>query len=239
MIVTVLGASGRTGSYVASHLFAAQHQVFGGVRRAESADGVQALAVRSHNTAGPGVRPVVVDLLGPVDELRDRLGRSEVVVNATGTTDPRMGGPRVDREGTINAVRAAEAAGVRRFLQISAMYADRPEDGPETLREVLQAKRDGDEAVQASGMDWTIVRPGRLVDETLTGQISLARSLPDGGAIPREDVAALVATCLIWPPTVGLAFDVVSGTTPILEALAQFAPLPGENPDEPADAVGA
>lgn len=225
MIAIVLGASGRTGSFVASHMFAAEHTVFAMIREPGSKKFVQRLGRLSHNTAGPGVQPVVGDLLGDPDHLVEAFRGCDAIINAAGTDQLDVSGRVVDREGAQAAIEAAGRAGVKRFIQISSMYADRPERGPEQLRGLLEAKQASDTALTRSGLDWTIIRPGGLSDSVLTGQIRVGRRLDKGGTIPREDVAALAAVCLSWPQSIGLAFDVVSGQTPILKALAELAPI--------------
>lgn len=225
MIVSVLGASGRTGRFVSSHLFASGHDVLGIVRRAETIGDVGGLG-RPTGPGAKGVQVAVVDLLGDRDALLEAITGSDAVINAAGSYDPEATGPSVDREGAIAAIEAARSAGIGRFIQISSMYADRPDDGPEFLRTVLRAKHDSDAALQASGLDWTIVRPGGLVDTGLTGQVTVSRRLEAPGQISREDVAAVVGSCLTMPRTVGFAFDVIGGQTPLLTALDDLTEKP-------------
>jgi uncharacterized protein YbjT (DUF2867 family) len=60
----------------------------------------------------------------------------------------------VIRQGTVNVVEAAKAAGVRRFINMSALgAADRPGF------DYMQAKWRAEEAVRGSGLAWTIFRP--------------------------------------------------------------------------------
>jgi uncharacterized protein YbjT (DUF2867 family) len=87
------------------------------------------------------------------------------------------------------------------------------------MRPYYEAKAGADEALAASGLDHTIVRPGSLTDEPGTGRVSAAEQL-DYGAIPRDDVAAVLVAVLDAPGTIGKAFDLVSGDTPIEEAVA-------------------
>jgi uncharacterized protein YbjT (DUF2867 family) len=70
-----------------------------------------------------------------------------------------------------------------------------------------------------SGLQWTIVRPGGLTDDPGTGRVTVGEEL-SRGSIARDDVAAVLAAALATPTTIGRAFDVISGTTPIEEALA-------------------
>jgi uncharacterized protein YbjT (DUF2867 family) len=83
----------------------------------------------------------------------------------------------------------------------------------------LRAKAAADEALRASGLDYTIVRPGGLTDDPGTGLVSIAERL-DRGQIPRADAAAVLLACLDGPGTIGKSFDLVGGETPIAEALA-------------------
>lgn len=225
MIVSVLGASGRTGRFVSSHLFASGHDVLGIVRRAETMGDVGGLG-RATGPGAKGVQAVVVDLLGDRGALVEAITGSDAIINAAGSYDPEATGRSVDREGAIAAIEAAGAAGVGRFIQISSMYADRPDDGPEFLRQVLLAKHDSDAALQASGLDWTIVRPGGLVDTGLTGQVAVAERLDVPGQISREDVAAVASSCLTMPRTIGYAFDVIAGQVPLLTALDDLTDKP-------------
>lgn len=225
MIVSVLGASGRTGRFVSSHLFASGHDVLGIVRREETIGDVGGLG-RPTGPGAEGVHAVVVDLLGDRDALIEAITGSDAVINAAGSYDPDTTGRSVDREGAIAAIEAARTAGIPRYIQISSMYADRPAEGPEFLGAVLSAKHDSDAALQRSGLDWTIVRPGGLVDTGLTGQVSVASNLPEPGQISREDVAAIVGSCLAMPRTIGYAFDVIGGQTPMLLALENLTAEP-------------
>ena len=88
-------------------------------------------------------------------------------------------------------------------------------DGVVLLEGVLTA----DEALAASGLDYTIVRPGRLTDDPPHELVAIAPELAPG-AIPRADVARVLRAVLTEPATLGAAFDLVSGPTPIAAALA-------------------
>ena len=83
-----------------------------------------------------------------------------------------------------------------------------------------EAKLEADQALVASGLDYTIVRPGRLTDDPGTGLVEAAPRLERGGEIPRDDVAATLLACLDDPGTIGKEFDLLTGETPIAKALA-------------------
>ena len=106
-------------------------------------------------------------------------------------------------------------------VMISAMNAEEPR-GDEVFQTYLRAKAEADEALRRSGLDYTIVRPGRLTNEPGSGLVSLAARLPRG-QIPRADVAAVLAEVLEAPAAIGHQFDVTSGEQAIAEAVAALA----------------
>ena len=105
---------------------------------------------------------------------------------------------------------------------VSAMgAADPPAAGGDVFGEYLRAKAGADEALRESGLEYTIVRPGGLTDEPPTGSVAVGERL-DRGEIPRADVAAVLAVALQMRHTIDRSFDLVSGPTPIDEALGSL-----------------
>jgi uncharacterized protein YbjT (DUF2867 family) len=86
------------------------------------------------------------------------------------------------------------------------------------MRPYYEAKRDADERVLESGLSYTIVRPGGLTDDPGTGLVKIGSDLKRG-EVPREDVAATLLAVLETPSTVGKSFELVSGDTPMDEAI--------------------
>jgi uncharacterized protein YbjT (DUF2867 family) len=168
-----------------------------------------------------GIEPVICDLESESDVAAAVRGADAVVFAAgagPGSGDARK--KTVDLGAAVKLIEAAKAEGVSRYLIVSSMGADKaPEDGSEGFGAYLQAKFEADEAVRASGLDFTIVRPGGLTDDPGTGLVAVADHL-GRGQIPRADVAAVFVACLENPATIGRTFDLISGTTPIADALA-------------------
>jgi uncharacterized protein YbjT (DUF2867 family) len=90
------------------------------------------------------------------------------------------------------------------------------------MRPYLEAKAEADAALTASGLDYTIVRPGGLTDDPGTGLVEAAPKLGRRGTIPRDDVAAVLFACLEEDHTIGKAFEVLQGDTPIAKALREL-----------------
>ena len=74
--------------------------------------------------------------------------------------------------------------------------------------------------LRASGLNYTIVRPGKLTEEAGTGRVRMAERINEFGEIPREDVAAVIRAALDHPGTSKREFDLISGDTPVDEAVA-------------------
>ena len=109
---------------------------------------------------------------------------------------------------------------MRRYLMVSSMGAGDPASAPEAMRPYQQAKHDADEALAASGLEWTIVRPGGLTDEPGSGRVELAERLGRSGQVPREDVALVLLESSSTANTVRRTFEVLEGDVPVREALA-------------------
>ena len=179
--------------------------------------------------AGAGAEAVVLDLeTATAAELAPHLRDADAVVFAAGA-GPGSGAARketVDRDAAILLADAAERAGVRRYVMVSAMGADSRVEGEgldPVFQAYLRAKAAADAAVASrEALDCTIVRPGLLTDEPATGRVRLADRVPRG-PIPRADVAAVLLAVLDRPGTAGRTLEVVAGDVPVAEAVEAWA----------------
>lgn len=69
-------------------------------------------------------------------------------------------------------------------------------------------------------LDYTIVRPGSLSTDPGSGTVA-AGKVHITRNISREDVAEVIVRCIEEPSTIGLAFDIVGGETPIRDAVRE------------------
>ena len=147
---------------------------------------------------------------------------ADAIVFAAGA-GPGSGAERkvtMDYGGAVKLIDAARWNVIRRYVIVSSMGADNPPpEGGDVFGEYLRAKAAADDKVRESGLDYTIVRPGRLTDDPGTGRIHAAESV-ERGEIPRDDVAATLLAVLDAPNTVAATFELVSGDTPVEEAVA-------------------
>ena len=167
-----------------------------------------------------GAEPVLCDL--ERDDPRPHLGGAEAIVFAAGA-GPGSGSERkqtVDLGAAVKLIDAATDLGVARFVIVSSMGYDDLEHADPAMRPYFEAKRDADAALRASGLDWTIVKPGRLTNEPGTGRIDAARKLGRSGSIARDDVALTILECLQATNTIRKEFEELSGEEPVSEAVA-------------------
>jgi uncharacterized protein YbjT (DUF2867 family) len=166
-----------------------------------------------------GAEAVLCDLEREAD-VAPHIEGADAVVFAAGA-GPGSGPERkrtMDLGGAVKLIEAARANGIARYLMVSSIGADRPERASGPMRPYLEAKAEADERLAGSGLDHTIVRPGRLTDDPGTGRIRAGAEL-GGGQVSRDDVAATLLAVLDADNTIGKTFVLLAGDTPIEEAV--------------------
>ncbi|GAA5156026.1 NAD(P)H-binding protein [Nocardioides marinquilinus] len=218
--IAVVGGHGQVARHLLDALVAGGHRPVALVRRDEYRDELEA--------QGAEVRLLDIEGADAATFAAAFEGCDAVVFAAGGGPDGNIERKRtVDLEGSLKSVEGARQAGIRRFVQVSAIGVDRPlgDDGSEVSevwRAYVEAKRDADAALRGSDLDWTIVRPGGLTDDPATGRVALGPSDTDiqRGEVTRADVAAVLAAVLDTPASVGHQWDLVGGDVPVAEAVA-------------------
>ncbi len=209
MLVAIAGGHGKIALHLTRMLSADGDAVRSMIRRPEHADDVRSA----------GGEPVECDLeAADVDAVAAAIAGDDAVVFAAGA-GPGSGAARkdtMDYGGAVKLIAAAKQAGVARYVIVSSRGADADAPGDDTFAVYLRAKGRADADLAASGLDYTIVRPGGLTDEPGTGRVRVG----EDGDIPREDVAAMLIAVLREPRTVGLTFELVGGDVPISDAVA-------------------
>ena len=212
MRVAIAGGHGQIALRLAGLLAQRGDQVVALIRNPEHADDVRQ----------SGAEAVVVDLEhGSAEDVAMAIAGSDAVVFAAGA-GPGSGSARketMDYGGAVKLIAAAQQAGVRRYLIVSSMGANADTPGDDTFSVYQRAKGRADDAVRASGLDATVVRPGGLTNDPGTGRVAVGESLPRG-QVTRDDVAAVLVAVLDAPSTIGRAFDLTGGDTAVTEAVA-------------------
>jgi uncharacterized protein YbjT (DUF2867 family) len=213
MDVVVLGGHGKVGLRLLRLLSENGHRARGVIRNPD----------QEQDLIDAGAEAIVLDIENK-DLAEEHVAGADAVVMAAGA-GPGSGPARkrtVDYGGAIKLIESAKKFEIRRYLIVSAIGATRPEAVSEEMRPYYEAKAEADQALMRSGLDYTIVRPGRLTDDAGTGMVQVAERLERGGSIPRDDVAAVLLACLEADNTIGRGFDLVSGETLIDEAIGRL-----------------
>merc|ERR1711865_899786 len=91
----------------------------------------------------------------------------------------------VDNVGTVKLIDAAKAAGVKKVVLVSSILTDAGTWGQldsagykitNAFGQVLEAKLVAEKYLRASGLDWTIVRPGGLKGDAPTGALFVSKA---------------------------------------------------------------
>jgi len=170
---------------------------------------------------------VVVDLENATTEhVAEAIAGADAVVFAAGA-GPGSGARRkdtVDRAASVLLADAAQAAGVRRYVQVSSIGLDRADDPDmdEVFAAYLRAKHAADQDLTVRDLEWTILRPGRLTDDPGVGTVNLGERVPRG-AVTRDDVATVLVGLLDRPTTAGKILELVGGTEAIDQALTRHS----------------
>jgi uncharacterized protein YbjT (DUF2867 family) len=212
MRVVIAGGHGQIALLLEKVLADRGHHAVGVVRNPDHVGDVEAT----------GAEAVVLDLeKADVADLTDVVKGSDAVVFAAGG-GPNSGAARketVDKGAAVLLAEAAEQAGVRRYVMVSAMGTDKADpDSDDVFQVYLRAKKAADDDLRSRDLDWTVVRPGRLTDNPPTGRIQVG-TLPRG-EISRADVAAVLAAVIEQDATIGKTFDLLAGHQTVEAALA-------------------
>ena len=127
----------------------------------------------------------------------------------------------VDYYGQKNQIDAAKKAGVEHIVLVGSMGGTNPNNPLNQIGngKILIWKRKAEQYLIDSGIDYTIIRAGGLVDleggvrQLVVGKNDTLRNDPPEGvaiSIPRADVAEVVVQALKEPDARNKAFDILS-----------------------------
>ncbi len=221
MHVLAVGGSGFIGRRLCERLVAAGHEV----------------TALSREPDRPALPTEVATVRGDVtdyDSIADAFAGVDAAVNLVALSpllEPPGGNDRHDevhRGGTEHCLRAAEAAGVKRFVQLSALGAD-----PAGPTHYLRAKGRAERLVRESSLAWTILRPSVVFGDDGEFLSFLRRvtppviaPLPGGGKtrfqpIHVSDMAALIVAALA-PDHAGQTYEIGGPETLSLAELTRL-----------------
>lgn len=213
--IFVVGASGRVGQLVATHLAERGYHVFAGARHIDS--------LPKHDN----ITPVALDIATvSLEDLASLFKEKDAVIFTAGSRGQNL--LQVDAFGAVKAMTAAEMAQVSRFVLLSSLYALEPERWTqppfdqldEPLTDFNIAKFFADRyLIDNTMLDYTILQPSFLVEGEATGRITTDIEHATTYQNSIEDVALTLAEIIDTPSTINRVIKMSGGDTPIKEAL--------------------
>ena len=193
----VAGATGETGRRIVKELVQRNIPVRALVRDLDQGRACLADCLQD-GTDGPSVELVTGDVL-KIDSLRDAIADCTVLLCATGARpsfDP-TGPYMVDYEGTKNLVTVAKERNIQQFVLVSSLCVSKFFHPLNLFWLVLYWKAQAEAYIQASGLTYTIVRPGGLKNEDNDDAIVMEKAdTLFEGSIPRTKVAQVAVESL-------------------------------------------
>ena len=218
----IIGAHGKIALLAAPRLVDAGYDVDGLIRNTDQSDEIRAT----------GANPVELDIEDAgVDDLAKVFAGADAIVFSAGAGG---GNPArteaVDHKAAVRAMDAAEKAGVKRFVMVSfanAMVAVDALDPEDSFYPYAKAKRDADEHLRSTDLDYTILGPGKLTLEPASETIVVADKdgrVPDLAAedavTSRDNVAVVIAHVVAKNAAVRQTVNFFDGETPIADAIS-------------------
>ena len=214
MKVFVVGANGQIGQHLI-HLLkdSEEHTARAMVRKEEQVEKFKDMDIEAR----------VADLEGSVDDIVKAAKGSDAIVFAAGSgsstgADKTM---LIDLDGAAKTIEAAEQLGIKRFVMVSSILSNNREKWGDSMSYYMAAKHHADKILERSNLNYTIIRPGGLTNDTGKGSVTIGVD-GDFAEIPREDVANTIYHALPMENTFKRAFDLVTGETSIADALREI-----------------
>ena len=208
MHLAVSGASGKTGWRVVQEALGRGHRV--------------TAFVRPDSLVPEGLAGAEVVRLSLADApaLQQALQGCDALVIATGARPSiDLAAPlKVDAFGVRQQIRACQAVGVKRLVLVSSLCAGLWLHPLNLFGLILVWKRLGEQWLEQSGLDWTVIRPGGLKeaeDNLAAQQVTYsAADQQQEGSIPRRLVARVCLEALETPASSGRIVEITSGDRP-------------------------
>ncbi|MCA6508445.1 MAG: SDR family oxidoreductase [Pseudanabaena sp.] len=199
----VAGATGQTGRHIVTELVKRNIPVRALVRDLELAQ----------KLLPPEVELVRGNVLF-ADTLAEAIADCDVVVCATGAK-PSLNAMEpylVDYIGTKNLVNAAKAKNIKHFAIVSSLCVSKFFHPLNLFWLVLFWKKQAEKYLQNSGLTYTIVRPGGLLNyEKLGGLVMSSADTLFEGSIPRTKVAQVTVEALFEDAAKNKLVEIVVG----------------------------
>lgn len=191
------------------------------VRAGHEVSGIHRKPEQAEELRKDGIKPVLGDLLEmTADDFSQAAKGHDVIVFSAGAAGSGLDRTSaIDGDGVLKTIEAAKKNSISRIYLVSAV-PDAGRDVPtsEGFEHYMKIKKQADNALAASGLDWVILRPGELVHEDGNGLVCANLSVPTG-RVARGNVAAMLAALIDLPAMRREIIELTDGDVPVQAAV--------------------
>jgi uncharacterized protein YbjT (DUF2867 family) len=216
--ILIIGAHGKIGRILSKRLSESTNYQPTAFIRKES---------QKSDFKSEGLNFVVGNLEESVADLKEKFDGCDAVVFTAGSGGS-TGAEKtlaIDLDGAVRTMEAAKAAGIKRFVMVSAAGADdRAFWDKAEMKSYYVAKHYADEMLRHSGLNYTILRPVMLTNNKGTGLIIASETMKGlNKELPRADVAKVIEEVLNREDTYGRTIEMSEGYHAVEEAISGLA----------------
>lgn len=220
MKVLIFGANGQIGQHLVDEMKKeGVHEPVAFVRKQEQLEEFRK----------EGVQARLGDLEASIDEIANEMTEIDAIIftagsgGATGDDKTLL----IDLDGAVKVMEAAKKTDIERFLIVSAFGAESRERWSEELKPYYVAKHFADEWLKNMDLNYTIVRPGMLTNDSSIGKVLIKENIKENDpmTIPRVDVAKVLLASIENENTYRKSFDLLTGKDSIKIALEKISSI--------------
>lgn len=208
--VLVIGSHGKVGQLLVSNLVDLKFKVYAMIRNENQVAEMTDL----------GAHVVMGDLESDFTSLFEGMDAVVFTAGSGSKTGPDKT-ISVDQDAAISTIDLAETLGMERYIMVSAQGAREPEEMSK-IQHYYEAKAVADNRLINSDLNYTIFRPGRLIDERGNGKVDISENHLERSSTSRENLAKAIAFSLNLPNTYQKVLEIIEGPTEIERALKQI-----------------
>jgi uncharacterized protein YbjT (DUF2867 family) len=205
--ILVIGANGKVGRLIVKNLVARRKRVRAMIRMKGQAEFLHSLGAETY--------------LGDIEKDFSTAFENMDGLIFTAGSGSHTGPDKtiaIDQEGAKKSMDLAKKYGIKRYIMVSAQGA-RNLELPGKIQHYYKAKRIADDYLIQSGLNYTIFRPGRLLDERCRSTIEVSENINRKGTISRTNLALAISMAIDMTNTQNRIIEILDGEDDIIQAL--------------------